>query len=96
MLVDARNWSASYAATTQFFRQVNTESHWAEASQSVYPPLGMLRSRALAGADFVPAPPNGAWIVKFRSSFADRANAIETVALVRENGGYKITGIFVE
>lgn len=95
-LVDARDWPGSYAATAQTFRQANTESLWADASQKVYPPLGALRSRALAYADFVPASTNGSWIVKFHASFANRASVTETVALVREDGGYKVTGIFVD
>ena len=95
-LVDARDWSRSYAMTTKTFRAANTEALWADASQKVYPPLGVLRSRDLAYADFVPAAPNGQWIVKFHSNFANRASAIDTVALVREDGGYKVAGIFVE
>ncbi|WP_068076252.1 helix-turn-helix domain-containing protein [Novosphingobium lentum] len=95
-LVDAGDWSRSYRATAQSFHQINSETLWAEASQKVYPPLGLLRSRTLAGADFVPAPPNGQWIVRFRSSFANRASATETLALEKEDGVYKVTGIFVE
>ena len=94
--VDARDWAGSYAATGQKFRSVNTQALWAETSEKVYPPLGALRSRTLSYADYVPAPPNGSWIVKFHSSFANRASAIETLSLVREDGGYKVTGIFVE
>jgi hypothetical protein len=77
-LVNAGDWERSYAATAQTFRKVNTEALWAQTSQQVYPPLGPLHHRALAGADFVPAPPNGSWIVKFRSNFANRPNALET------------------
>ena len=95
-LIDARDWSRSYAMTTKTFHAANTEALWADASQKVYPTLDVLRSRDLAYADFVPAAPNGQWIVKFHSSFANRASAIETVALVREDGGYKVAGIFVE
>ena len=95
-LVDAQDWSRSYAATAQTFRTVNSEALWAQASQQVYPPLGALHDRKLAGADFVPAPPDGSWIVKFRSSFAKRPNAVETLSLVREDGTWKVTGIFVE
>ena len=95
-LVDARDWSQSYAATARSFRENNTEALWTNSSLKVYPPLGALQNRALSYADFVPAAPNGQWIVKFHSTFANRANAIETVALVREDGGYKVAGIFVE
>ena len=95
-LVDAQDWSRSYAATAQNFRKVNSEALWAQASQQVYPPLGALHDRKLAGADFVPTPPDGSWIVKFRSSFAKRPNAVETLSLVRDDGTWKVTGIFVE
>lgn len=95
-LVDAGDWSRSYAATAQAFRKNNSEALWAESSRQVYPPLGALRDRTLAAADFVPARPDGAWIVKFRSSFANRKNAIETLALERDDGTWKVTGIFVD
>ena len=95
-LVDAGDWSRSYAATAQTFRKVNSEALWAQSSQQVYPPLGALHDRVLAGADFVPAPPDGSWIVKFHSSFAERPKAVETLSLVREDGTWKVTGIFVE
>lgn len=95
-LVDAGDWSRSYAATAQTFRKNNSEALWAESSRQVYPPLGALRDRTLAAADFVPARPDGAWIVKFRSSFANRKNAIETLALERDDGTWKVTGIFVD
>lgn len=94
--VEARDWSGSYAATTQNFRKVNTLAVWSDVSEKVYPPLGALRDRALVGADFVPAHPDGEWFVKFRSSFANRADVIEKVALVREDGVYKVAGVYVE
>lgn len=95
-LVDAGDWSRSYAATARTFRQANTEALWADSSKQVYPPLGAPRTRSLISADFVPAPPNGSYIVKFRSSFANRPDAIETLSLVREDGAWKVTGIFVD
>ena len=95
-LVDAGDWSRSYAATAQTFRKNNSEALWAESSRQVYPQLGALRDRTLAGADFVPARPDGAWIVKFRSRFANRENAVETLSLERDDGTWKVTGIFVD
>lgn len=94
--VDARDWQGSYAATTRSFHNSNTEAAWAEASEKVYPSPDTLRSRTLASADFAPAPPDGSWIVKFHTSFAKRGNVTEIVALVREDGVYKVAGIFVE
>ena len=95
-LVDAGDWSRSYAATAGNFRKVNSEALWADSSRQVYPPLGALRDRKLAGVDFAPTPPDGSWIVKFQSSFANRPHTVETLSLVREDGAWKVAGIFVE
>ena len=44
----------------------------------------------------VPTPPAGAEIVKFRSSFANKAGVTETVSLAKEAGEWKVTGIYLD
>ena len=95
-LVDASDWTASYNATANSFRSVNTVDRWADASKNVRVPLGAVQSRQLVTADFAPAPPEGYWVVKFRTSFAGRAAAIETLALVWENDGWRVVGYTIE
>lgn len=93
-LVDARDWEASYAGTAAAFRKANTLKLWSDTAQSVHDDLGTMLSRQLLGVDDVPSP-QGITIVKFRTDYTDRAGVIETVSLVREDGAWKVAGIYI-
>ncbi len=93
---DIGDWKGSWAATGASFRKVNTLALWTSVSEKVRVPLGNVVSRALIGADEVPTPPDGNTVVKFRTAFANRAEAVETIALRREEGRWKVVGIFIE
>ena len=95
-LGDAGRWDDAYAGTSATFQSNNTGAHWSDVSRQVRVPLGALRSRVLISDDDVPTPPSGARIVKFLTSFAAKPSAIETLALVRENGAWKVTGIYLD
>lgn len=95
-LVDARDWNASWKATGKSFRQLNTPARWAQAAQRVHAPLGALVSREVVTVDFAPAPPNGYWIVRFRSRYSVRGDVVEILSLGWEQGRWKVTGITVD
>jgi DNA-binding CsgD family transcriptional regulator len=95
-LLDRYDWVASFAATGASFRELNTLEQWSAASEKVRRPLGAVRSRVLLAQESVPAPPNGVELVKFRTSFANRADVTETVSLAEENGRWRIVGVYVE
>lgn len=93
---DAADWSGSYAATGATFRKLNTLAVWTSVSEKVRVPLGKLVSRTLISTDEVPTPPNGSTVIKFRTRFANKAEAVETVALAREEGDWKVVGVYLE
>ena len=95
-LVDAANWTESWQGTANSFRQLNTVQVWADASEQARTPLGAMRSRQLTSVDDVPAPPAGYTMVRFRTDFANRAGATETLTLVREDGQWRVSGIYIE
>ena len=95
-LGDAGRWDDGYRATAASFQALNTSAKWTEVSQSVRVPLGTLKSRVLLSEESVPTPPHGYQLVKFRSSFANKPEATETVSLVREAGGWKVAGIYLD
>lgn len=96
VLGDEGRWEDGWRATARSFRQANTAQRWAEVAASVRGPLGAVRSRTLLTHDSVPAPPAGVEVVKFRTDFANKPAAIETVSLVREDGVWKVNGIFLD
>ena len=75
---------------------MNTTAQWADAATKVRVPLGATISRTALSQDSVPAPPAGVEVVKFRTSFANKADVIETVSLAREGTDWKVVGIYVD
>ena len=94
-LVDRGQWDASYALTGSAFRKLNSEEVWARVSQEVRPPLGAVVSRSLLSLEELPAPPAGYQVVKFRTDFANRRQAVETVSLEREDGAWRVVGVTI-
>lgn len=92
-LVDESLWTESYAATSGRFRELNTEERWAEVSEKVRPPLGKLLTRDLVANEYVPAPPEGYRLIKFRSTYANGAAQTESLSLAWEDGAWKVVGI---
>ncbi len=94
-LVDAGRWDDSYRMTGTAFRKLNTAQVWATTSEKVRTPLGAMISRTVASQEFLPAPPSGYEVVKFRTRFANKAETVETVTLDREEGGWRVVGVTI-
>ncbi len=95
-LVDARKWQESWTATGDSFRAANTVANWQAAAEQVHARLGPALSRELLTDADIPAPPNGIHNVRFRSTFANNHNAIESLSLNREGDHWRVVGIYVE
>jgi len=95
-LSDQGRWHDGWLATGSSFRKLNTSERWAAVAKEVRPPLGALISRTVLSQESVPAPPSGVEVIKFRTSFANKADAIETVSLAREGSDWKVVGIYIE
>jgi DNA-binding CsgD family transcriptional regulator len=92
-LLDESRWAESYAATGAEFRRLNTLEVWSEVSERARPPLGKVLTRDLVGNEWVPAPPSGYRLVKFRSTYANGTSQTESLSLAREDGAWKVAGI---
>jgi DNA-binding CsgD family transcriptional regulator len=95
-LLDDGRWDDSYRGTAASFRKLNTLQVWAEASETARTPLGAMMSRTFLSDEYLPAPPHGYEVVKFRTRFAQKAQALETVTLDRENGSWRVVGVTIE
>lgn len=96
VLGDQGHWEEGYQATGSAFRKLNTPQVWAEVSQQVRVPLGALISRDVLSQQYLAAPPHGYEVVKFRTRFANKAEAIEAVTLEREDGAWRVVGITID
>lgn len=93
---DRSEWAANYALTSRSFQSLNTVETWTSVSQRVRPPLGAVIERTLISDDYVPAPPEGYRMIRFRTRFAAREEAIETLSLALEDGAWKVAGITID
>jgi DNA-binding CsgD family transcriptional regulator len=95
-LVDANDWETSWTAVGASMKQQNTLQTWTDASNGMRANLGAFVRREQASADYVPAPPAGYWMVKFRASYAKKPIAIETVTLMQEKDGWHVVGVTID
>lgn len=95
-LGDQSRWRDGWNGTGTSFRQLNTLETWIAVSEKVRKPLGAVVSRTLVSQERVPAPPAGVEFVKFRTSFANKADALETVSLAREDGRWVVVGVYLD
>ena len=98
-LLDGEQWAESWRAASSLFKSRVTADDWTATVQSVRRPLGRVMSRTRLGATrttTLPGAPDGEYeIVQMRTEFTNRADAVETVVLVREGSGWKVAGYFV-
>jgi len=92
----AADWKGSWAASSASFRKVKSLALWTSVSEKVGVPLGEVVSPTLISAEKVPTPPEGNFVVKFRTRFANKADAVETIALTREDGTWKVVGCYID
>lgn len=95
-LVDQDRWDDSYRATGASFRKMNTAQVWADVSEKMRARFGAPKSRTFLSEQYLPAPPFGYEVVKFRASYANKADAVETVTLDREDGVLHVVGVTIE
>lgn len=95
-LLDQSRWDESYRATGAAFRKLNTAQTWAAASEKARAPLGAMLSRTLVSQENLPAPPAGYEVTKFRTRFANKVEAVETVSMDREDGHWRVVGVTIE
>lgn len=95
-LLDQSRWDESYRATGASFRKLNTLQTWTAASEKARAPLGAMISRTFVSQENLPAPPAGYEVTKFRTRFANKAEALETVSLAREDGRWRVAGVTIE
>ncbi|MCZ8368787.1 MAG: DUF4019 domain-containing protein [Porphyrobacter sp.] len=95
-LIDKGRWADSYAATGAEFRRLNTLKVWSEVSARLRPRLGELVTRNIVSNEYVPTPPAGYRLVKFRSAYANGTAQTESVSLAWEGGAWKVAGITTE
>jgi len=100
-VVDAGRYGESWETAAVLFRQSVARPKWETAVAAVRKPLGSVVSRRLVSAtpaDSLPGAPPGKYVVlQFRTDFAQKAGAIETVTpMLGDDGVWRVSGYFVK
>lgn len=95
-LVDGEDWNRAWAETGQSFRRNNTVEGWTAAATGVRAKYSTTSGRSLISSEWVPAPPSGYRIVKFRTMTSKQGVITETLSLAEEGGTWKVVGIVID
>ena len=99
-LVDAMQYEASWKEAASLFRtQVNTPD-WVKAVMAARSPLGNLVARHPVSATYatsLPGAPDGEYVVlQFQASFENKAQAVETVTPMLDEGKWRVSGYYIQ
>jgi DNA-binding CsgD family transcriptional regulator len=99
VLLDAQRWEASWQMAATMFKSQLSAAQWTSTVKPVREPLGAVSSRVLDSATkstSLPGAPAGEYeILQFRTRFANRPDAVETVILAHEGAAWKVAGYFI-
>jgi hypothetical protein len=88
VLVDDRNYSASWTQSSKSFQDRQKADAWAKDAAVRREPLGAVASRGLKSIDLSRS---NAAVIRYDTVFAHKAAAVETVTLTFENGSWVVT-----
>lgn len=99
-LIDAGKHGESWDQAATVFKAALPREQWVSAMQSMRTQLGVARTRSRTTSNYtttLPGAPAGEYVViQFRSDFANKNGAIETVTPMKdEHGAWKISGYFI-
>ena len=99
-LVDDGKYDDSWEQAASVFRNNVAKSQWKKMVQGVRDPLGALQERQLDSAKYtstLPGAPDGEYvIVQFKTTFANKAAAVETLTPMKDaDGQWRVSGYFI-
>lgn len=99
-LTDSGQYDTSWDQAATLFRNTISKDDWVRSLGAIRSPIGALKSRNVASADFsatLPGAPDGEYVVfQFNASFANKAAAVETVTAMKdEDGVWRVAGYFI-
>jgi hypothetical protein len=100
-LADAKQYKESWVEAAPFFKDRITENDWVKMISLARGPFGEVKSRELKDAKFatsLPGAPDGEYVViQFKTSFANKADAIETITPMKDDKGvWRVSGYFIK
>jgi hypothetical protein len=99
-LADRDKFAETYDDASAYFKGAITKLDWGKQLHGVREPLGALKSRKLKSSEYkrvIQGGPDGEYVVlKFDSSFEQKASALESVTLMKQkDGSWRVAGYFI-
>ncbi len=98
-LVDATQYEASWKQAASLFRTQVSTSDWMKAVAAARSPLGGFVARDLISATYatsLPGAPDGEYVVlQFQTQFENKAQAVETVTPMLDEGQWRVAGYYI-
>ena len=100
-MVDEGKYAESWQNTSSYFKNAIDEDQWEKALNSVRRPLCEILSRKAISQNYtktLPGAPDGEYVViQYKSSFRNKASAIETVTPSLEKDGiWRVSGYYIK
>jgi hypothetical protein len=99
-LVDAGKFDEAWKAAAPTFRSGVTSEDWSKKIREAREPLGAASGRRLAATRFsetLPGAPDAHYVVAtYATDFANRKAASETIVTVKDGGGWKVAGYWIQ
>lgn len=99
-LVDAGNFTGSWATAAAYFRAAVPQDQWITSLNAFRVPMGAQVSRKVKTSHFetsMPGAPDGQYVlVQYDTSFANKKAAVESATVMLEtNGIWRVSGYFI-
>jgi len=99
-LVDTMQYEASWEEAASLFKEQVNSPDWVKAVTAARSPLGKLLARHLVSATYatsLPGAPDGEYVVlQFQASFENKAQAVETVTPMLDEGKWRVSGYYIQ
>ena len=99
-LTDGGRYGESWDEASAYLKKVVTKNQFVQSLRGALGPFGRLISREVDSTQYataLPGAPDGEYVViRFRSSFQNKKEAIETVTPMKEaDGRWKVSGYYI-
>ncbi len=100
-IVDAGKFGESWSAGAGALRGAVTQAKWEEGLRAVRKPLGAAGARVLTSSHYtrsLPGAPAGEYVIlQYRTDFAGKAGAVETLVPMRDaDGSWRVSGYYIQ
>ena len=99
-IIDADNYDKGWIYASEYLKNAVPKDSFRQTLQGVRSPLGSMKNRVLAASEYttsLPGSPDGEYVVmKYKTEFAKKANAVETLISKKEDGHWKVAGYYIK